>query len=332
MKSIYTLLILVLWSMTGISQDLSPRSIGDTLGPWTIITLEEPTEFIQIAPEPDNIWQIGEPRKTFFNSAYTVPNAIVTGITGFYPVNNLSSFTLLICHENSYYQYPMDLFIDFRHKFDSDTLKDGGFISISWDLGQTWNNILDDSLSGWWFVSPFQPEGFPYGNTELYNKTDTLCNGEHGFSGRSNDWVHSCMAWYDLTVTDGDYFPPDTMLLRFSFVSDGIQNNREGWMIDQIRIFSLDLGSGIGEESTVIKAKVVPNPVRSDAIVTLDKSYSLIDYTISDFSGKTILYGRGENSDRFFINNKEIIPGIYLMKITSDDNSLGFLKVVFSNP
>jgi hypothetical protein len=332
MKTFYLFSILAFLSLTGSSQDLSPRTIGDTLGPWTTITFEEPSEFIQILPTPGNIWQIGEPQKTFFNSAYTVPNAIITGTTGFYPVNNLSSFTLLISQENSNYQYPMNLFIDFRHKFDTDTLKDGGFISVSWDLGQTWNNILDDSLSGWWFVSPFRPETFVFGNTNLYSKTDTLCNGEHGFSGKSNGWVHSCVAWYDLPVTDSDNWPPDTMLLRFNFVSDGNQNDREGWMIDQIRIFSLDLGSGTGDEQAGIKAKISPNPVLSDAFVTLDKVYDRVDYTIYDLSGKTLLNGTVENSNQFPILNRNFNPGIYMIKIKAGGSCPGFIKAVFANP
>ncbi|MDA3953800.1 MAG: transposase [Bacteroidales bacterium] len=34
------------------------------------------------------IWQIGTPNKTFFDSAYSSPNAIITDTVNYYPINN----------------------------------------------------------------------------------------------------------------------------------------------------------------------------------------------------------------------------------------------------
>jgi len=332
MKTLLLSAFLFFSCFSGFAQTNDGRSIGDTLGPWITITFEEPSEYIQITPSPGNIWQIGPPQKSFFNQAYTIPNAIVTDTTGYYPVNNTSSFDLFITTQNTNYFYPMDLFIDFRHKFDSDTLKDGGYISVSWDLGQTWNNILDDTLSQYWLISPFDPTGFVYGNTNLYNNTDTLFNVEHGYSGKSNGWVHSCLAWYDLPVAGQDFWPPDTMILRFNFVSDNLQNNREGWMIDQIRIFSIDLGSGTGGElNSGVGAHVTPNPVRSDALVSLDKVCNHVEYCLTDLSGRTTFQGNCENGNHFVIPGQGITPGIYILKITTDHGYTDILKVVFAN-
>ena len=43
-----------------------------------------------------NIWQIGKPHKTIFDSAYSRPDAIVTDTIHDYPANNLSTFAIKI--------------------------------------------------------------------------------------------------------------------------------------------------------------------------------------------------------------------------------------------
>src|SRR6266478_1466792 len=70
-----------------------------------------------------NIWQIGRPQKVFFDSAFTRPNAIVTDTINYYPKNNVSEFilktpTFLLCCGG--------VIMRFFHKYDTDTLADGG--------------------------------------------------------------------------------------------------------------------------------------------------------------------------------------------------------------
>lgn len=47
---------------------------------------------IDIAQNPDNIWQIGSPHKQVFNLGYSSDNAIVTDTLNSYPMNDTSSF------------------------------------------------------------------------------------------------------------------------------------------------------------------------------------------------------------------------------------------------
>ena len=293
------------------------RWVGDTLGPWTVITFEEPTPYIQNIPTAGNIWRVGMPQKSFFNQAYTVPNAMVTDTINFYPDNNQSFFDLYIGNFNSNWSYFYNLFIDFRHKYDTDTLQDGGYITVSWDYGQSWMNILDDTISQQNFnVSPASQFWGMYGNTNLYTLNHHLYNGEHGYSGKSNGWVHSCMAWYDLPVEKSANYPPDTMIIRFNFISDNIHHNREGWMIDQIRIFSIDLGSGIRDfRAGNKKAFVAPNPIRSGSIVTLDKTYDNVGYLITDVAGKVVSQGFPGKCSTFQVPRGNISSGVYLLKI-----------------
>ena len=295
-------------------------SPGDTIDIWTVINFEELSPYIHINPSAQNIWQVGEPQKTFFNSAYSVPNAIITDTTGFYPVNNQSSFDLYVGEFNMGgtwgWNYPYDIFIDFRHKFDSDTLMDGGYLTVSWDKGLTWMNVINDSVyigehPAWWL--PFG------GNSNLYSSENMLFNGEPGFSGRSDGWVHSCLAWFVWPVKNALDFPPDTMIIRFNFVSDGNHHDREGWMIDQIRLFSLDLGSGIqGNQAGRKRSQIAPNPVKSSAIVKFDKTYENVEYSLLDLTGRICAAGEPGKCSHFTFDRGNISPGIYILKLFID--------------
>jgi hypothetical protein len=303
---------------------------GDTLEIWTFISFEEPSEDLFIDPSPDNLWQIGIPQKSYFNQAYTVPNAIVTDTINWYPVRNKSFFDVYFNYTNTHWGYSRSLFLDFQHKFDTDTLKDGGYISVSWDMGLTWTNIIDDSLSNLlWYVSPASP-GMGYGNINVYVNSDTLFNGEHGYSGKSNGWVKTSLAWYNLAVKGRLDFPPDTMILRFNFISDNDNHDKEGWMIDEIRLILIDLGSGFQDFiDGQNKAFISPNPIKSAATITLDKNYDRVDFELMDFSGRTIQEGSCKQCSSFTLQRGHINPGMYLLNIIPGKSPAETHKLVF---
>jgi hypothetical protein len=210
--------------------------------------------------------------------------------------------------------YPYDIFIDFRYKLDTDTLMDGGYITVSWDKGLTWMNIINDSVyfgehPNWNFL-PFG------GNPNLYSPDNVLFNGEPGFSGKSNGWVHTCLAWWVWPVKTALDFPPDTMIIRFNFISDNDNHNKEGWMIDQIRIFSIDLGSGIQESNADRKrSHVAPNPLHSSALITFNKIYENIEYELLDATGRTCYAGQQGKCGQFTLDRGNISPGLYLLRV-----------------
>jgi hypothetical protein len=307
---------------------------GDTIEIWSVINFEEPSPYIHINPSSQNIWQTGTPQKTFFNSAYSIPNAIVTDTMNFYPDNNISSFDLYVGGFNMGglwgWYYPYDIFIDFRHKFDTDTLMDGGYITVSWDKGLTWMNIINDSVyfgehPNWNFL-PFG------GNPNLYSPDNVLFNGEPGFSGKSDGWVHTCMAWWVWPVKTALDFPPDTMIIRFNFISDINHHDKEGWMIDHIRIFSIDLGSGIRESSAGRKrSHVAPNPLKSTAIVTFDKTYEDVDYRLLDVTGRVCAGGKFMKCIQFPLDRGTISPGVYILKMMIDNQYTESQHIIISD-
>lgn len=285
---------------------------------WDTITFEAPYEYLIIDTSSQNIWQIGAPNKIFFDSAYSINNAIVTDTLNFYPINNNSYFDLRIGAFNYNYYYPDDIFIEIKHKFDTDTLKDGGFISVSYDQGLTWMNIINDTVYGQATPS--------WDNLNLYNYYDTLYNGEFGFSGHSNGWITTMFSWHYIPVKNNIDVIGDTMIVRFNFISDSIENNNEGWMIDNIKLYSVDLGGGINDTKS-LKFNITPNPMNEISIIELE-SYSEIQLSIFNIQGQLVRQKRYFNNQSIIINKANFNSGIYFVKIRTDSNLIGIKKLI----
>lgn len=170
---------------------------------------------------PNNIWQIGQPQKTMFDSAFSLPNVIVTDTLSFYPTNNNSVF---------YIYYPWhDLGwtpeVWFKYKIQTDTLLDFGYIEASYDNGNTWVDVMRDAeqYDIYWDVA-YQDLGGGNYVVIASSNTDTL-----PFTGSSDTWYNFGMSMYGWD----QYFPyEDTIIYKISFHSDGIDTGKEGWMID----------------------------------------------------------------------------------------------------
>ena len=327
MKKILLIALTGMISLFVSGQYIPYKNVGDTIGIFTVISFEEPTPYITILPLPQNLWQIGVPHKVFFNSAYTLPNAIITDTINNYPKNNLSTFELIAGQFNALY-YPFEIFIDFRHKYDSDTLSDGGFITVSWDNGLSWMNIMTDT-SHIFEITPKYP--FAWGNNNLYTAESLLNNGEPGFSGHSGDWIHSSMAWYFLPVKKHPELIPDTMRLRFNFISDTIEQHREGWMIDQIRLYAIDLGSGIQEGlAGKTHSWFYPNPVKTTATFTMNRTYRNVQYEITDSKGILVSKSDLGSCDEFTFERGSLPPGMYIMRLILDKQITDIHRIILT--
>jgi hypothetical protein len=326
MKRFFLFLLLLPVFILGVANAQNPAWPGDTLGITAVINFEDPAEYILNDSSGGNIWQIGEPRKYFFQPAYTPPNAIVTDTLNPYPVNNFSTFTLIVGYFNDFW-YPWEVFVDFRHKFDTDTLKDGGFIQISYDNGASWINIIHDTMNYEWFVTPAQNTWLGgFGNTNLYDTSDVLTGGNFGYSGNSWGWVHTSIAWYNIPV-DGMFLFPDTLRIRFCFISDSIPEIRAGWMIDQIRLFGIDLGSGIPVAEKP-RIAVIPNPVQSDMEIRLDAVHPGVAWRILDLRGVMIQQGEAGSVQSFSLNRTGLNTGLYLLEIRAQDGFAGTRRIL----
>lgn len=184
------------------------------------------THMLILDTSRNNIWQIGKPHKPFFYQALSLPYAIVTDTVSPYKVSNHSYFDLKI--PGRY----MDIIIGFKHKYQTDSGIDGGYIQISEDKGKNWVNIRNYNC-------------LQFNSENLYTTKDSLQGGEPGFSGQSNEWINTRFQIIWMMPVKTDWI--DTVMFRFSFISDSIQTNKDGWLIDDILVSVADLGSGFSE-------------------------------------------------------------------------------------
>lgn len=227
----------------------------------------------------NNIWEIGTPTKTIFSSAYSGPLALVTDTLNAYPTNNASSFTFTI--------YSDDLtYIFFRHQINTDSLNDGGVVEYSTDGGTTWNNIIYST----------------YVLTNFYSNSSTIASNSNmpGFTGTSG-WVQSTIQGYALNYVK----------FRFTFTSDNINSNKDGWMIDDIELNCL--GTGINEIGTYSPFHIFPNPTSDFISIFSDNTTKLKTTSITNIFGQTIL-----TTDKTTIDLSQLTSGIYFVQLRTE--------------
>lgn len=286
---------------------------------WDTIDFENDYDYLKIDTSTNNSWQIGHPNKNYMGSAYSGEKAIITDTSFFYVSNNHSYFDLFIGDFNIDW-YPEDIFIEFKHKFDTDTLKDGGYITVSYDNGTTWMNIIQDSA--YWDVKP------QWENKNLYTLRDTLYNGTPGFSGHSDGWVSTWFTWHYIPCgfKNSNIEIGDTMILRFNFISDSTNSNKEGWLIDDIRLYSVDLGSTIKSVNVTNNISIYPNPTTGISTIDLGDFYNDISLNIIDLTGEVISTKHLEYSKRVLLNSHNFQSGIYIVQLILDNKYSGIKR------
>jgi hypothetical protein len=278
---------------------------------------ETPCGLTQLYSGPDNIWQRGRPQKPFFDSAYSLPYAMVTDTINPYR-NSVDSYFDLILPVWQYYYF--GIIVGFKHKFQTDTLVDGGYIEDSYDKGQTWVNVLDDQ-----FV-----HNVPiFASENLYTTQNSLQGGHYGFSGNSGGWIYTRIQWvWTFPVKDS---PPDTLMLRFHFISDSIQTNKDGWMIDNLLISYADEGSGIDETAEPkVKIDILPNPAEDFTTVEFNPSMqNPVTMILTNSLGNTVRKEENIFGNKMELSRDGLNSGVYFAQFYSGKSFLGVKKVVF---
>lgn len=233
--------------------------------------------------QTSNIWELGTPSKVIFDSAYSLPLALVTDTINTYPNNNTSSFSFIVwtdCNWSAVY---------FMHRFNTDTLSDGCVIEYSVDGGTTWNNIINSTYTLWNF----------------YSNSDTIASNSSkpGYSGTA-DWAASSFQGFTL----------DTVVeYRFTFTSDSINTNKDGWMIDNIQIQN-SWFSGVNEINENASIQIFPNPTSNIVSIQTDTSVHFKSAEMKDVFGKTLL-----TTNQSTIDLSKFEAGVYLIKITTSE-------------
>jgi hypothetical protein len=269
---------------------------------------------IYIDTNSTNIWQIGPPQKIIFNSASTLPNAIVTDTINNYPVNNTSRFTAKVLNQftpNGVYAY------QWRQKIDFDsTGGDGGIVEFTIDHGVTWQNAYNNPYV--YNFYGFQPSSY-----------DTLNTGEYAFVGTDTNWVD---VWLCFDLSWMSQFP-DTLMLRFSLKSDSINSDsvasHEGWVIDNM-LAHITFIHTVHDNGPQNYLTVFPNPTTGIVHVEAEKrmDYHIIEHMeLVDAQGKVV--EKWENiPTKFWFDAGKYGEGMYVLKVTTNIKSETFPIIV----
>jgi len=253
--------------------------------------------FINLDTSVTNIWQIGPPQKRIFDAATTLPNVLVTDTINNYPINNNSSFSFPV---NSDLINWGILAVQWTQKLDMDHGKDGGLIEYSTD-GTNWENVFNSS-----YVYSFY--GF-----ENENK-DTLENGTPVFTGVDSLWRDIWLCF------DGSWVSSqDTLQFRFTLTSDSIDNNREGWMIDNLlnHITFIHTLSEVEQKEYI---RLYPNPTSGIVNIETQKinEFHIIEnMQLFNVEGK-LVESFGTSPTKFSIDISDHPRGVYFLKINTN--------------
>jgi len=256
---------------------------------------ENPCDYLFIDSSASNQWRIGEPGGTYFNTTISDPNAIITDAMGNYSPNTHSMFTLKLPQESFGY---CKTDITFWHTWQTDTINDYGVVEVSYDQGLNWTDLCTDTT----YVIYFERNG--------------NANANHLATGPYNGWYYDYIYFWWYLVP---YLPQDHIWVRFSFYSDSIQNEYEGWLIDDIEITST-VWSSISEHQ-IINSTPFPVPCQDHLTIKIKDSekHRGILY-IFDNTGHLLESGNFEN-ESIHLNTDTYKNGIYYYKLIFTDHS-----------
>jgi hypothetical protein len=267
----------------------------------------EPILTIDIASNPNNIWQIAQPQKTVFNAASSFPNVIITDSVDFYPINDTSSFIIeSVAQQSSSSVNWANFNLTFNYFVDSDTLSDFGSIEFSPDNGSSWIDLINDS-----FYSGY----LEWSQNGIMGITPIL-------TGSSDGWKEASLNMRSL----GEFLdiqPGTTFKWRFSFVSDAIQINRDGLMYDNIYV-EITPPIGIQEYDSNPLISISPNPFCEK--FSLKGTSESGEIVLLDLTGNEILRQNtieGESK----ISTENYPSGLYLVYYMDGDQKFLFKQV-----
>lgn len=277
------------------------------------INFEDTSQFFRInidtSTNPNNVWQIGKPQKTIFTAAYSFPNVIVTDTINSYPPNDTSNFIIThIAQDGIEPLWGMVAIISGYYKCDSDSLNDFGSIEFSPDKGVTWVDLIGDPIY----------YDYIFWDTE-----------KPVLTGKTTEWRYFSVNFYKLgeifDIADGD-----TLLYRFSFISDSLTEQRDGLMYDNLHFE--DWSEAINEITrNNFISKSFPNPSKLNLTIEfVNNRNNIFDLTIFNSKGGKVAFIDNITESKVNIDVRDFSPGLYLYKLTNlktKQNSIGKIMI-----
>jgi hypothetical protein len=268
-----------------------------------------PLDTLIAIQNPDStIWQVCRPSKGRFDSAYSGQLALITDSVHMYSNNRNDCVYLSFPQANFSWGGAM---ISFYHKYETDTLIDGGILEISYNNGVDWLDVHDDTLHMTNYIG-------------LYKST--IKGGYYGFSGSSGGWKYVELYWlWRELLKSSTYGFNEMPLIRFRFISDNINTHKEGWMISDIiiRVYS---AFGAVPKLLADQVSVFPNPGYGPVFFDFPEKYSnTIKIEIYDILGRIVTT---EFPDHGYIDFTNKRPGIYIFKLYNSNDLLYTGKLI----
>ena len=253
-------------------------------------------------PESNTAWEIGIPYKSGMNDTYDGFPALVTGLENNYSLNSSDYFEVKI----PYMYIWGEGILSFWHKYDTDSLKDGGFIELSRDGGNTWANLVNSKF------------GISCIYNGLYSSKDTIDGGIPAFTGKSDSWQKVELYWWWMALTHTKSAgSSDGIILRFKFISGTDSKPKGGWEINHFEFNGYDVSGGmdyVSNRSIVVS----PNPANDKIKISIpDFNSNLIFRLYSQNGIKLLDIPLTMNSTAVSIKN--FANGVYIYTIARDN-------------
>lgn len=252
--------------------------------------------YIDTVANNNNIWEIGNPNKVPFKEAFSSPNAICTDLDAPYRKNDTSTFIINNLADGGF-ENSHTVILSGRYKMDTDSLKDFGILEFSPDNGTTWVDLLTDTVYKqkncyeWWSEEPV-------------------------FTGSVDEWreFHVWLAGFGPEFNIGGWQMNDTVKYRFTFISDSIQTNKAGWILDDLHFE--DWVESINNRNFVsFKSTVYPNPTADAVTIRFsNKEHEVFNVSLFRESG-ALQKSLDTNSELVEIDLNELPSGIYYYRI-----------------
>jgi len=287
------------------------------------VSFEKPSTNIVIDTLTGNLWQIGKPHKTFFNSSHSGTNAILTDTINNYPQNDTSSFVYII--RNPFTQ-TCNTCMEFWHKYDTDSLTDKGIIDASYDGGNSWVLVNDTNNYSYYF----------YWSSDYHESNGYYSQHNLITSGQSDGWIQSKFCWiWQMLVKKADTIitSPDSLMIRFTFISDSIIKNKDGWMIDDILVNAADPGScsGINELSKENHISVFPNPLIRQSTIQTDMFLKNAKLTIYNSLGQQTKQINNITGQTFTLQRDNLSSGLYYLMFIQNNHTIATGKLIITD-
>lgn len=263
--------------------------------PVTYISFDNADTIYQQVIEVDtvnyhhNLWQIGSPHKTIFNSAASVPNVIITDTLNPYSANDTSVFILKIPLRSPLYVGtttwgPLYMFnFAYRLNIDSNAI---ALLEMSEDSGAHWVNVRD--------TLPYNYNGSAP-DTNLFRTSTTGWTYFH--LDRSFHFIDSGTVWF-----------------RFTFMTNSAATGREGWMIDNISAVYYFEGVNTIQNNNLVS--VYPNPSKGNLYIYCNKEIHVpIAITIYNLNGQQVYTAADLSPNKYL--NLNLPGGLYTLRYSA---------------